>query len=80
MIAERAAGLSVDSIQSKKSLTEAIALGFAGIGFGGKSPVLGGPLTSASRLASSQVNEADEPDEDAEDEDGVAGAPEEDEA
>lgn len=49
---QRAANHDIASIQTKKSLTEAITLGFMGLGFGGKSPVLGGPMTSASRFAS----------------------------
>jgi hypothetical protein len=69
MIAERTGGTSVESIQSKRSLTEAIALGFAGIGFGGKANILGGPFTSARTVMSTQVNEAEEPDESDEDED-----------
>lgn len=55
MISERAAmsaSPDVSKLQQKKSLTEAITLGFAGIGFGGKNPVLGGPMTSAKRFAS----------------------------
>jgi hypothetical protein len=55
MISERmlrAASHDISSIQTKKSLTEAITLGFMGLGFGGKSPILGGPMTSASRFAS----------------------------
>jgi hypothetical protein len=50
---------TVESLQEKKSLTEAITMGFAGVGFGGPSPALGGPLTSARRLASApQVDES----------------------
>jgi hypothetical protein len=50
---------SVEDLQQKKSLTEAITMGFAGVGFGGPGPVLGGPLTSARRIASApQVEEA----------------------
>lgn len=49
---QRAANPDIESIQTKKSLTEAITLGFMGLGFGDKSPVLGGPMTSASRFAS----------------------------
>ena len=55
--ASRSASPSVAGIQQKKSLTEAITMGFAGFGFGGKNPVLGGPMTSASRFAS--LREAD---------------------
>lgn len=48
----------VEALQEKKSLIEAIAMGFAGPGFGGPIGVLGGPLTSARRLFSkSQVEE-----------------------
>lgn len=59
MVRERfARGASVEALQEKKSLTEAIAMGFAGPGFGGPSGALGGPLTSARRLASgAQVEE-----------------------
>lgn len=62
MISERAAMMAnsdVVSVQSKKSLTEAITMGFAGFGFGGKSPVLGGPMTSASKFASLYESETD---------------------
>ena len=62
MISERAtrtANPSVAAIQQKKSLTEAITMGFAGFGFGGKSPVLGGPMTSTSRFASLSEAEKD---------------------
>jgi hypothetical protein len=38
--------------QKSKSLNEAITMGFYGPGFGGKSFVLGGPLTSAARFSS----------------------------
>ena len=48
----RSTNPDVTGIQQKRSLTEAIAMGFAGFGFGGKSPVLGSPMTSASRFAS----------------------------
>jgi len=68
MLSERTArstSPSVAGIQQKKSLTEAITMGFAGFGFGGKNPVLGGPMTSASRFAS--LREADA----AEDEEGT---------
>jgi len=68
--AARAAKPDVTHVQQKKSLTEAIAMGFAGFGFGGKSPVLGGPMTSASRIFGLQESElqespVDECDEDA---------------
>jgi len=43
---------NVEKVQSKKSLSEAVAMGFAGIGFGGTSPALGGPMTSARRIVS----------------------------
>lgn len=74
MLGERAlrvANPDVSNIQQKKSLTEAITMGFAGFGFGGKSPVLGGPMTSASRIFGLQESElqespVDECDEDAE--------------
>lgn len=55
MISERAMRVSspnVDRVQQRKSLVEAITLGFAGIGFGSNRGVLGGPMTSASRFAS----------------------------
>lgn len=50
----------VENVQRSRSLTEAMAtLGFAGPGFGNnKSFVLGGPMTSASRIAS--LHEEDE--------------------
>lgn len=79
MISERAtrtANPNVARIQQKKSLTEAITMGFAGIGFGGRNGVLGGPMTSASRFASlveSEVEELDEV-EGAEDEEGTLEA------
>lgn len=50
---------SIEALQQRKSLTEAITMGFAGVGFGGPSPALGGPLTSARRIASApQVEES----------------------
>ena len=52
MLQERASGTDVTRVQQRKSLTEAITLGFAGIGFGSNRGVLGGPMTSASRFAS----------------------------
>lgn len=61
----RSGSPNLTNIQQKKSLTEAITMGFAGFGFGGKNPVLGGPMTSASRFAS--LHEADG----AEDEEGT---------
>lgn len=70
MLSERAlrpVGSNLARAQQKKSLTEAITMGFAGFGFGGKSPVLGGPMTSASRFAS--LREADG----VEDEEGTLG-------
>lgn len=50
----------VENVQRSRSLTEAmVTLGFAGPGFGNnKSFVLGGPMTSASRIAS--LHEEDE--------------------
>lgn len=51
--------------QRTKSLNEAITMGFYGPGFGGKSFVLGGPMTSASRFASlieSDLEEMEESD------------------
>jgi hypothetical protein len=50
----------VEGVQRSKSLTEAMAtLGFLGPGFGGNNAfVLGGPMTSASRIAS--LREEDE--------------------
>lgn len=74
--AVRAANPDVARIQQKKSLTEAITMGFAGIGFGGRNGVLGGPMTSASRFASlveSEVEELDEA-EGVEDEEGTLEA------
>lgn len=52
-LARQEAG-SVRSLQERKSLVEAITMGFAGIGFGpdSSSPVLGGPLTSAPSVVS----------------------------
>ena len=52
MLQERASGTDVTRVQQRKSLTEAITMGFAGIGFGSNRGVLGGPMTSASRFAS----------------------------
>ena len=43
---------TVRKLQKTRSLTEAIAMGFAGPGFGGKSFALGGPMTSARSFAS----------------------------
>lgn len=63
----RSASSNLAGPRQKKSLTEAITMGFAGFGFGGKSPVLGGPMTSASRFAS--LYEADG----VEDEEGTLG-------
>jgi hypothetical protein len=57
MIQER-----LQSPSGKKSLTEAIALGFPGMGFGGTSPVLGGPMTSARNVASYDTSEASDDD------------------
>lgn len=50
----------ITKIQQKKSLTEAITMGFTGIGFGGKTPALGGPLTSARMTFTNLVSEAEE--------------------
>lgn len=70
MLQERASGTDVTRVQQRKSLTEAITMGFAGIGFGSNRGVLGGPMTSAPRFASlyeSEVEEIDEgPDPDVE--------------
>ena len=52
---------ALSRVQGKKSLNEAVTMGFYGPGFGGKSFILGGPMTSASRFASlKEVEEMDE--------------------
>lgn len=48
----RQKSVDLHALQKKKSLTEAIAMGFAGPGFGSNDHVLGGPLTSAPGVAS----------------------------
>ena len=58
--ATRAGNPSIEQIQQRKSLTEAIVMGFAGIGFGSNRGVLGGPMTSASRFASLDESETNE--------------------
>lgn len=58
--------------QKRKSLTEAVTMGFYGPGFGGKSFVLGGPMTSASGFASLVESPLDE--DAAEDEEGTLKA------
>ena len=70
MIAEARAQRSVaesgdlQRIQGRRSLREAAAMGFYGPGFGGKSFILGGPMTSASRFSSlKEVDEMDEIDD-----------------
>lgn len=58
--------------QQSKSLNEAITMGFYGPGFGGKTFILGGPMTSASRFSSLVESDVDELDEDdAKDEEGT---------
>lgn len=62
MIQERLShrsGVNLSALQEKKSLSEAITMGFAGLGFGGTSPVLGGPMTSARSIASFDAEEAE---------------------
>ncbi len=64
--AQRSAAESGDLqlIQGRRSLREAAAMGFYGPGFGGKSFVLSGPMTSASRFASlKEVDELEETDD-----------------
>lgn len=71
----RSASSSLAGLQQKKSLTEAITMGFAGIGFGGRNGIIGGPMTSASRFASLVEAEVEEMDESEalEDEEGTLG-------
>ena len=65
MIQERLShrsGVNLSALQEKKSLSEAITMGFAGFGFGGTSPVLGGPMTSARSIASFDAEETGDAD------------------
>lgn len=70
MLQERAARgaveASIEKLQWTKSLVESIALGFGGPGFGNRSHILGGPMTSAASIHS--LAEAEEPEEESSDE------------